>query len=331
VDLLGSKNGWLRDRAQQLLVFKNDNDAISLLKNSALDTQNAIAQIHALHTLNGMGQLDFKTLEMLLSSESKTEVLNHTLVLLENYAGENNLVSVVPLINGLVKRNNAELDLYIVNTLGGWAQVSTEDVFPILFELSNRYAENVIYQQGVISSLRGVEEMYKTFLDEEKSAVSQHMLKAILDKTILNKQSNKKKNTEVKPAMSNTFGYKIFRNFCATCHGFNGEGVDDLAPPLENSEYVTGSTKRLALVLLHGLAGPVHVNGTLYELNGTMPGLANNPAFTDLDIKNIISYLHSTFSEGSKGINVEQIKALRDVKPKSGGVFSEKELLELGY
>jgi hypothetical protein len=62
-----------------------------------------------------------------------------------------------------------------------------------------------------------------------------------------------------------------------------------------------------------------------------MPGLANNPAFTDRDIKNIISYLHSTFSEGSKGIDVEQIKALREVKPKSGGVYSEKELLDLGY
>jgi len=331
VGLLGSKNGWLRDRAQQLLVFKGDNKAVSLLEHVALDTQNAIAQIHALHTLNGLGQLDFKTLEVLLSSESETEVLNHTLVLLENYASESNLVSVLPLIAGLVKRDDAELDLYILSTLGGWAQVSTGQVFPILFELSNRYAENIIYQQSLISSLRGVEEAYKIFLDEEKSIVSETLLSVVLDKTILNKQSNKTKNTEVKPAMSNAFGYKIFRNFCATCHGFNGEGVDGLAPPLENSEYVRGSTKRLALVLLHGLAGPVHVNGTLYELNGTMPGLANNPAFTDRDIKNIISYLHSTFSEGSKGIDVEQIKALRDVRPKSGGVYSEKELLDLGY
>jgi len=138
------------------------------------------------------------------------------------------------------------------------------------------------------------------------------------------KLANKKKE-------ANVLGRKIYRNLCATCHGKDGEGVESLAPPLQHSEYVSGSPRRLALVLLHGLAGPVHVNGVLYELNGTMPGLANNPDFTDVDIQNIIKYLQSTFSKSSKPLTVDDIKALRAISPKSGGVFSEKELQDIGY
>ena len=59
----------------------------------------------------------------------------------------------------------------------------------------------------------------------------------------------------------------------------------------------------MALIILHGLSGPVHVNGTLYELNGVMPGLANNPKFSDADIYNIISYMNNAFTKGAKGIS----------------------------
>ncbi|MCL5130323.1 c-type cytochrome [Algibacter sp. L4_22] len=325
VDLLSHKNGWLRDRAQQLLVFKNDPAAISLLENVIFDSRNKIAKVHALHTLNGMQALSFNTLERVLKLENESNVICHALVLVESHATRSRLPLMLEIIEELTGKDNPEVDLYILNTLNGWGQISSEKVFPILSKLSEKYTDNLAYQESAINSLRGIEDGYKLYLDEENIDISENKLDVILGETLINKQDKKKKRNVTKA--SNTSGYKIFRNFCATCHGFNGEGVEQLAPPLENSEYVTGSTKRLTLVLLHGLAGPVHVNGKLYELNGTMPGLANNPAFTNLDILNIISYLQSTFSKDSESINLDQIKALRNVKPKGGGVYSEKELL----
>lgn len=328
VTTLSHENGWLRDRAQQALVLKNDDIALPLLKKVALDSQNKIAQIHAIHTLNGINGLSFEFLQSILNSNSDSDVLSHVVVLAEGFASKQRLPAMLELIEKLIETNNEQLDLYILNSLNGWAKVSKEKMFPVLYKLSNRYTGNLKFEESAISSLRGLEEDYQLYIKQQNNEDLDSNLNTLLQTTLVNKENRGKNKNNRKNKPSRAGGYKIFRNFCATCHGFNGEGVDQLAPPLENSEYVTGSTKRLGLVLLHGLAGPVHVNGKLYELNGTMPGLANNPDFTDLDIQNIISYLHSTFSKSSESISLETIKALRDVKPKVGGVYSEKELME---
>ena len=328
VNLLHHKNAWFRDRAQQLLVFKKDKTTIPYLEEVVFDTSNSIAQIHALYALKGIDALSFDTLKKVLTSETDGSVIEHALVLVEAFATKKRLPSVLEIIEDLLKKNDKEIDLYILNSLNQWGKFSSDKVFASLSEISARYHNDLTYQESAISSLRGLEEDYQLYLSENNVDILGSKLDSILNITLLNKTKKISNKNDNNGQMSNALGYKIFKTFCATCHGFDGEGVKELAPPLENSEYVTGSSKRLALVLLHGLAGPVHVNGKLYELNGTMPGLANNPAFTDLDIQNIIGYLHSTFSKGSEKITLDEIKALRDVKPKSGSVYNEKELEE---
>ena len=61
-----------------------------------------------------------------------------------------------------------------------------------------------------------------------------------------------------------------------------------------------------------------------------MPGLANNPEYSDEDILNIIIYLGNAFPSKSKQVDLEKVKSLRDQKPVSG-VFTEEELLKLQY
>ncbi|WP_147677353.1 DUF7133 domain-containing protein [Algibacter pacificus] len=332
VALLSHKNGWLRDRAQQLLIFKKNKEAIPLLEHLVLETSNAIAKIHALHALDGMQALRFNTLEKVLKLEQDSRVINHALVLVEGHATKSRLPIMLEIINALMQINNPEIDLYLANTLNGWAQISNKDVFPIFSKLSNKYVNETLFQEAIISSLRGIEEAYKVYLKQHKLDSSENKLNTILEQTLQNKHIEiEKAKLATKKKTANILGHKIFKNICAACHGMNGEGVEALAPPLKNSEYISGNPKRLALVLLHGLAGPIYVNGKLYELNGTMPGLVNNPDFTDADIQHIIEYLQSTFSKSSEGLTLEEIKALRDITPNEGGVYSEKELNGLGY
>lgn len=330
VDLLNHSNGWLRDRAQQLLIYKNDKSVIPQLLGVLENTNNPLAQIHALHTLNGLNALNFTILEKLFYSESTSGLKSHALVLLEQFASQDGMQSMLKLTQKLILKNNSEIDLYLLNALGKWMALSSETMFPIVLDLSNKYKDNLVYQESLLSSLKGVEEAFLLFLNEKKINPTEHILTDILRATISNK-----KNTSNTPSGGNkgkgsrAAGYKIFRNFCATCHGVDGEGVESLAPPLKDSEYVTKSSERLALIILHGLSGPIHVNGTLYELSVAMPGLANNPEFSDADIKNIIDYLNNAFPGEAKSIQVDKIKSLRSLKPKSGDVFSEKELLDI--
>jgi mono/diheme cytochrome c family protein len=332
VELLNHSNGWLRDRAQQLLVFKNEDPSIHLLEKIALNPNNFIAQIHALHTLNGMNKLNISILEKILSSESNSNTLSHAIVLSEQFATLDRLPYMVEITRDLISKNIPETDLYVSTSLGAWMQISTQQLFPLVLKLSNKYKDNLVYQEGILNSLRGVEAEFLQFTKEGNNDISGSILSEILNTTLTNKSHRIKNLIYTKKTVrtdSRTAGYKIFRNICATCHGIDGDGIDGLGPPLKNSEYVTGSSERLTRVILHGLSGPVHVNGKLYESNMTMPGLANNSEYSDLDILNIISYLGNAFPGKSKKVDLEQIKLIREAKPLSGDSYTENELLQL--
>ena len=57
VDELNSSNGWVRDKAQQLLLWRDDPVAIPLLKMMATNSSIPLARLHALCTLDGLDNL----------------------------------------------------------------------------------------------------------------------------------------------------------------------------------------------------------------------------------------------------------------------------------
>ena len=66
---LDHPNGWCRDNAQQLIIVRNDQSVVPLLKQISRGEQTsikqkpgALARIHALWTLEGLGAIDQSTL-----------------------------------------------------------------------------------------------------------------------------------------------------------------------------------------------------------------------------------------------------------------------------
>ena len=170
--MLKSSKSWIRDRAQQILIYKQDAAAISDLKTMALEEKNALAQLHALYTLEGLDALSFDFLEKITVSSSKSITISHALVLLEQFASKENLQSMSILAQKLVLKNNPEIDLYLSISLGAWAQLSEDLFFPILAQLSNKYKNKTIYQDGIINSLRSLEENYVSFLKQQDTKLS---------------------------------------------------------------------------------------------------------------------------------------------------------------
>jgi len=128
---------------------------------------------------------------------------------------------------------------------------------------------------------------------------------------------------------SRTNGAKLFTKICVACHGTFGEGITGLAPNLMNSKYVYEPLVRLGLILFHGLKGPLEINGNTYEVNGTMPGLLENESISDEDISDLIAYVTNAFSDNPKWIGKEKIAALRTMRAKDGGQYTEEELLSM--
>ncbi len=326
---LKDPNGWMRDRAQQYLINKNDGSVLPELKKMALDNKSPLAQLHALYVLKGVGALSFDFLVQVAQSGGP-EAASHAIVLMEEFASEKNVPQAKELFTGLLERNEPMLDLYLSSTLGIWAMYDQEVFFPYIYGLSQKYKDDIIVQEAILSGAEKVMPAMKVQLDGMDNLKNMDL--TLLTAASLERQENDNPNyiysTKIARADSRTNGAILFRQICASCHSTSGEGIRGLAPPLLGSKYITDHLEQLGLIILHGLKGPLLINGEIYDEDHQMPGLKYNKDLSDKDISDIISYVTNAFSVDSKGLGPEKIKELREVLSKDGMEYTEKELNE---
>ncbi|MDP1814958.1 MAG: c-type cytochrome [Leadbetterella sp.] len=328
VNLLSHPNGWIRDRAQQLLILKKDLSILKDLKALTHSNSEFGTEIHALYVLEGLNALSFGFLEENAKKSKQPETVAHVLGLLEKYAIQDNIVKFKQLAKVLQTQNNETIDLYLASSLGSWIKISENNFLPILSEIEKKYSTDKVFQDALTSSLEGKETI---FIDK---MTPNELLKTNLNLAITNRQKKELNPIFVKvknEVDGRTKGLQLFRSICATCHGADGKGIENLAPPLKGSEYIDGSTKRLAAIILHGIGGPMSVGGKRYELNNEMPALLNNSSISDQDIVDIIGFTQNAYAKEPKRISAADVKKMRLKKPEGTGVFNEKLLLETDF
>lgn len=329
VSLLSNKSGWVRDRAQHYLILKELTQATDAIKNVALNSKNKFSQVHALYVLEGWGVLSFDFLVEVMNTDN-IEAASHALILSKRFVSEENIDKAVSVFKSILKKNELGLDVYLGSSLGSWLTLSEVKVTPIMMEILKRRKPNSTITEAVISGLTGVDTSIssnKAIMDTLKhTEFVNKLVRSLSDKT--NEKMNSIYTRKFINEDNRTSGAKMFYQICASCHGANGKGIDGLAPPLMGSEHVK-NTERLALIILHGLEGPVYVNGEEYNINLAMPGLIRNETITDKDIADIISYVTNAFSDVPKTLRKERINELRSVKSSTGMEFKEEELKAL--
>ncbi|TLP71119.1 c-type cytochrome [Maribacter sp. ACAM166] len=329
VSLLSNKNGWVRDRAQHYLIFKELTQMSNSVKDLALNSKNPLSQIHALYVLEGWGTLSFDFLTEIMQSENPG-VSAHALVLSKSFVSEGDIEKAVRVFNLMLDRNELGLDVYLGNVVGSWIPLYEQKFTPLLMEILKRRQDNSTVIEAVISGLAGGESQISENTSIMNTLKHTQFVNRLV-RTISDKKVGKMNSIYTRTSINEdnrTSGAKMFYQICASCHGANGQGIDGLAPPLMNSEHVK-NTERLALIILHGLEGPVHVNGEEYNINLAMPGLIRNETISDKDIADIISYVTNAFSDVPKTLRKERIKELRSVKSSSGMEYTEIELKAL--
>ena len=120
-------------------------------------------------------------------------------------------------------------------------------------------------------------------------------------------------------------GKTIYATLCAACHQPHGFGLDGLAPPLVDSEWVLGKTDVLARIVMHGLAGPVKVSGRTYNL--AMPPL---PQLTDEDIAGVLTYIRREWEHTASAVETASVTKIRDQEKGRLMMWTETELKNLG-
>lgn len=102
-------------------------------------------------------------------------------------------------------------------------------------------------------------------------------------------------------------GRTIFNGLCAACHQPHGYGLDGLAPPLVDSEWVTGKPDVVARIVMNGLGGPVKVGGRTWDLS--MPPMAQ---LNDEDLAAVVTYVRREWEHTASPVDAKFVKGLRD-------------------
>jgi mono/diheme cytochrome c family protein/glucose/arabinose dehydrogenase len=116
-------------------------------------------------------------------------------------------------------------------------------------------------------------------------------------------------------------GKTLFTAICAACHQTSGRGLDGLAPPLLDSEWVLGSHERTVRIVLHGVRGPIRVAGRYHT--GDMPA---HGALDDDQIASVLTYIRREWGHDAPPVEPAQVTAIRAATKHHADAWSPEEL-----
>jgi mono/diheme cytochrome c family protein len=122
-------------------------------------------------------------------------------------------------------------------------------------------------------------------------------------------------------------GKAKFELVCGVCHGTDGLGKPNSAPPYIGSEWVQGSPNRLIRIPQQGLNGPIHVNGQSWAQVSSMAAMG--AGLSDEDLANVLSYIRATWGNKAPAITPEQVHKVRGDSASHPQPWTEPELLAL--
>ena len=117
-------------------------------------------------------------------------------------------------------------------------------------------------------------------------------------------------------------GRGLFAAVCAACHQITGRGLDGLAPPLLDSEWVLGSPERTVRIALKGVRGPITVLGRVHT--GDMPAFGG--ALDDTQVASILTYVRREWGHTASPVDPDVVKTIRAATATHTDAFSPEEL-----
>lgn len=395
VSHLSHPTGWWRTTAQRLLVERRDSTVIPLLRELALRGEQPLGRLHALWTLDGIGNLDtevkwlamqdsdervraaavrlcerglspeqqsllVKKLEALIEDRSESVRLQATLtasalgrpeelpMVLRLALSSTDSLFAIAALTGLKDLELEFLRLVLAETKGKTSRNDPERfllglitrcilesdegarVHALLDSLSAPEAEDPWQVLTVLDAIK--EHAFKA-----KRRTQPIMLPAVPEPFVALSTSSHPSVREKVNGLLDVFawpglrmtsetssngvplstleqdrietGRELYGMYCVPCHQLNGMGAPNLAPPLADSEWVTGSPERVVRIVLHGLYGPIQVNGTTWNL--AMPGLGVAGVLDDEKLASVVSYIRRAWGHAESPVDPTLVAEVR--------------------
>ena len=100
-------------------------------------------------------------------------------------------------------------------------------------------------------------------------------------------------------------GKEIYLSNCISCHMENGEGIEEVYPPLAKSDYLMADKKRSIVQVLIGAKGQMKVNGKVYDSEMASIDLS------DQEVSDVLNYVRNSFGNKGAAVTPAEVKASR--------------------
>jgi putative heme-binding domain-containing protein len=115
---------------------------------------------------------------------------------------------------------------------------------------------------------------------------------------------------------------------CMTCHQAHGKGMGVIYPTLVGSPWVLGSEERLVKSVLHGLWGPMTVNGQVYDpARGVPPMTAFRAILNDEETAAVLTFVRNTWGNKAAPVTAELVAKVRQETASRSTFWNPDELL----
>jgi mono/diheme cytochrome c family protein len=101
-------------------------------------------------------------------------------------------------------------------------------------------------------------------------------------------------------------GQAVYSRTCIACHQPTGKGLAPVFPSIAGVPIVNGDATLPIKFILHGLMGPITVDGVTY--NSMMPPVAG---VSDQEVADVLTYVRQSFGNKSNPVTADQVKAVR--------------------
>ena len=220
--MLGNEK-WHRKK----LVYGDDKSVVDAVITIAKDSKNPLGQIQALWTLEGMGKLSADLLTTIKTSDAA--VASQVILLAKTMINSANEAALLPIFETVVALDNFDQHLQVAHSLG---KVTNPEKDELWMDLATIHANNPIMAEALVSSIAGKETQLLPIIEKLQK---ESALVSVLNKTIDNIANDNRKELVLSvgdQTDDRTRGFELYQTYCGTCHGMDGKGMENLAPPL---------------------------------------------------------------------------------------------------
>lgn len=101
------------------------------------------------------------------------------------------------------------------------------------------------------------------------------------------------------------YGKRVYEANCQACHQGSGEGIPGAFPPLADSDFLNEDIPRAIDVIVHGLKGPIKVNGQSFD--SIMPAMQ----LPDEEVANVLTYVLNSWDNKGGEVSIEEVTERR--------------------